>query len=68
MIANQERLWSQESRSQNVDNLSLCSVTYWRVDIRMSNVQSKVSNSLHVLVKIDVPLASYWMMQSRPVQ
>ena len=32
----------------NVDNLTLCSFTYWMLKIRMSNVQSPIRNVLHV--------------------
>ncbi len=32
----------------NVHNLTLCSVTYWRLEIRMSIIQSPISN-VHVL-------------------
>ncbi len=32
----------------NVDNLTPCSFTYWRLEIRMSNVQSPIRNVLHI--------------------
>ncbi len=37
----------------NVDNLTLCSFPYWRLEIRMHNVQSPVINVLHVALQVD---------------
>ena len=31
-----------------VENVTLCSLTYWRLEIRMPNVQSRIKHVLHV--------------------
>ena len=52
--ANTERIWCQESRCGNLEcrsrmsDLPLCSFTYWRLEIRMSNVKSPIRNVLQV--------------------